>query len=143
MLDDVERRRFLVQPAREDPLPLAVGAFDVDLDEGACQRLVLPRRGGLAGAQPDDDVLDPHRLAGPQRDVADDPVALVQQAEDGDPLRHRRHPCLPAGGLRGVDGHRTPGRLALRILAALAAAERQQDRCHYDRAHAQSGVQGW
>jgi hypothetical protein len=59
VLDDVERRRLLVEPAREAAAEVAVSVADEDLDEGAGQLLSLPRRGRLAGAQPDDDVLDP------------------------------------------------------------------------------------
>ena len=66
VLDDVERRRFLVEPARKDPLELALRVAHVELDEGAGQLLHLPGRGRLAGAQPDDHVADAHRLAGPQ-----------------------------------------------------------------------------
>ena len=51
VLDDVERRRFLVEPAGEDPLPVPVGPLHIELDEGAGQLLRLPRRGRLAGAQ--------------------------------------------------------------------------------------------
>ena len=70
VLDDVERRAFLVQPARERPPPVLVDAAHVDLHERAGQLLLLPRRGLLAGAQPHDDVADPRRLAGLQRHVA-------------------------------------------------------------------------
>jgi hypothetical protein len=99
MLDDVERRRFLVQPAGEDALPALLGVAHVELDEGAGQRLDFPRRAGLAGAQPDDDVAHPHRLAGLQAEVARQAVALVEQAQHRDPLRHRRRPG-------GQGGHR-------------------------------------
>ena len=145
MLDDVERRRFLVQPAREHPLPAPVGALDVQLDESAGQRLTFPRGGGLAGAQAHDDILDPHRLAGPKRQVADDSVALVQQPEHGDSLRHRGDSGLLARGLGDVGGHRPPGRLALGVPVAIAAAgaERHNDRRGNAGPHAQSGVQGW
>jgi hypothetical protein len=96
VLDGVERWRFLVDPAREDAAPFLVGALDVDLNEGAGQFLRLPRRRRLAGAQPHRDVLPSRRLAGVERNVADDPVALVQDGEDGDALRHRRHAGLAA-----------------------------------------------
>jgi len=60
VLDDIQAGRFLVEPAGEDPLELALRVAHVDLDEGAGQLLDLPRRGRLAGAQPHDDVADPH-----------------------------------------------------------------------------------
>ena len=66
VLDHVERRRFLVQPAREHPPPALVAALDVDLDEAAGQPLILPRRGLFAGAQADDDIAPLGRLAGAQ-----------------------------------------------------------------------------
>jgi hypothetical protein len=50
MLDDVQRRRLAVQPAREDALELALRISDIDLDEGAGERLNFPGRGRLAGA---------------------------------------------------------------------------------------------
>ena len=101
VLDDVERRRFLVEPARKDPAELAVRAAHVELDEGAGKLLDLPGRGGLAGAQPHDHVADPDRLAGPQRQVAREAVALVEQAEHRDPLGHRRRAGRePGHGLR-------------------------------------------
>jgi hypothetical protein len=144
VLDDVERRRFLVQPAREHSAPAPVGALDIELDECAGQRLAFPRRGRLAGPQADDDVLDPHRLAGLQGDVADDAVALVQQPEHGDPLRHRRDPRLAPGRGRDAGRHRLAVRFLLGRLVAAAAggAERQQHQWSKGGAHAQSGIQG-
>jgi hypothetical protein len=67
MLDDVESRRLLVKPAREDP-PESRRAWitNVDLDEGAGQLLHLPGRGGLTGPQPNDHIARAHRLAGMQ-----------------------------------------------------------------------------
>ena len=52
--------------------------------------LDLPGGGGLAGAQPDDRVADPDRLARPQGQIPLLAVALVEEADDGDPLGHRR-----------------------------------------------------
>jgi hypothetical protein len=132
MLDDVERRRFLVQPAREDSVELALGIAHVDLDEGSGQLLRLPRRRRLAGAESNDHVPDPHRLARLQGQVAGDSVALVEQAEHRHALRHRRG----AGGfdgdvLRDVDRARLARRLAVarRSAAALAApGERREPR---------------
>jgi hypothetical protein len=144
VLDDVERRRFLVKPAREDPPPAAVGSLDVDLDKRSRQHFAFPRGGGFAGAQRDVDVLDPPRLARPQGNVADDSVALVEQPEHGDALLHRGHSDLPSGRQSGVGLRNPPGRLILRFLAAVAAAggERQHNGRSQSRSHAQSGVQG-
>jgi hypothetical protein len=140
VLDDVERRRFLVDPARENAAPPPVRLLDVELDEGARQFLFLPRRGRLAGAEANDHVLPADRLAGVQRDVLDDPVALVEDAEDRNALRHRRHSALARGGrgdgLRGRDGI-----LLFGALAARRQRKRDQHGCGKG-AHAYSGIQG-
>ena len=140
MLDDVERRTFPVNPAREYPVPVLVRALDVDLDEGAGQFFALPRRRRLAGAQADDDVLDPDRLAGLQRQVANDAVALVEQAQHGDPLGHRRDPRLIGGGAR--HGDRDGIAFARLLEAAVAAGQRrEQGQCNRAPGHVWSGVQ--
>jgi hypothetical protein len=124
VLDDVERRRFLVEPAGENPAPALVGPADVDLDERAGQFLFFPRRGRFTGAKPDDDVLPADRLARAQRDVLDDPVALVEDPEDRDALRHRRHSALPGRRRRRLRPRH--GRILLGILAASGQRERDQ-----------------
>jgi hypothetical protein len=90
VLDDVERGRFLVDPAGKNALPLLVGPLDIELDESPGQGLRFPWRRFLAGTQAHDRILDPHRLSRLQREVANDAVALVEKAEHRDPLRHRR-----------------------------------------------------
>jgi len=83
----------------------ALGVGDVELDEGAGQLLDLPRRGRLAGAQPHDRVADPKRLARLHRQVALDAVALVEEADHRDALRHRSRSRRLAGHRLGhVDG---------------------------------------
>ena len=93
VLDGVERRRFLVEPARKDALELPLRIAHVDLDEGAGQLLDLPGRGGLAGAQPNDHVAVAHRLAGPQREFPHLAVALVEEP-------HARRPARPSAWCR-------------------------------------------
>jgi hypothetical protein len=138
VLDDVQRRRFLVQPAREDPCPFAVGALDVDLDEGAGQLFRFPRRGRFARTKPHGDVLPTRRLARVERDVADDPVAFVEDGEDGDPLGHWRHACLARDCPRAL----SPRRLVL-LRSALARRERAcGQQCRGDETHVYSGIQG-
>jgi len=142
VLDDVERRRFLVQPAREDPQPAVVAPLDFELEEGAGQFLIFPRRRGLAGKQPHGRVLDPHRLARLQRQVADDPVALVEEADDRDALGHRGHALLGLG--RGLPAVRLAALLFV-TLAASAAGKRERKQGAQGRggAHrAYSGIQG-
>jgi hypothetical protein len=83
---------------------LAVRALPIDLHECPSQFLRLPWRGGFTGAQANGHVLDAHRLAGPQRQVADDAVALVQEAEHRDPLGHRRDSGLLRRCARHIHG---------------------------------------
>jgi hypothetical protein len=107
VFDDVERGRFLVEPAGEDALDLPLGVADVELEEGAGQRLHFPRRGRLAGAKADDHVAGPYRLPRLQREFAGNAVALVEQADDRHPIGHRRGSGRERGdGLRHVDGLR-------------------------------------
>ena len=124
MLDDVERRRFLVQPAGKDPLRAAVGALHIDLHERAGQFLFLPRRGRLARAQVNHHVLPPRRLAGPQGDIPDDAVALVEHPEHRDALGHRRDPGLILVGARGPAAR---GRRILVLSAAAASGEAERE----------------
>jgi hypothetical protein len=100
--------------------------LDVELDEGAGQLLLLPGRGLFARAEPHDHVLPAHRLAGLQGDVLDDAVALVEDAEDGNPLGHGCHPTLPCRRDRHALVHRRHGILLLRALAARGERKRDQ-----------------
>ncbi len=127
----------------------ALGIGDVELDEGAGQLLDLPGRGGLAGAQADDDVAIADRLARLQREVLLDAVALVEQADDGDALRHRRRARrLTRHRLRNVDRLRLGRGLAIVLPLGrafrVAGGERRQRRKNQGRGsavHASSGVQ--
>jgi hypothetical protein len=142
VLDDVEGRRFAVDPAGERSPPLVVAALDVELDERSGELLALPRRGGFAGAKTNDRVPHPDRLPRPHRQVADDPVALVEQADDRDPLGHWRDSGLGSGehslGARLL-------RLPLRRLIAPAARQNERERNHrrHRSHHVYSGIQGW
>jgi hypothetical protein len=141
VLDDIERRRFLVQPAGEDAAPALVGALDVDLDEGPGQLLFLPRRGRLARAQAHDHVLPAGRLTGVQRDVLNDAVALVEDAEHRHALSHRRDSALPRRGRRTLPpgGHR---RILLLSAAAAGDKRKRKQQRWCDTPHAYSGIQG-
>jgi hypothetical protein len=102
--------------------------------------LSFPGGRRLTGPQADDDVLEADRLARTQSQVADDTVALVEQAKDGNPLGHRRHAGLVCGRARHFDGDGIAlGRL---ILAAVATGKRG-NRCDVKEGllHARSGVQ--
>jgi len=115
--------------------------LDVELDEGARQLLLLPRRGLLARAQPHDDVLPTYGLAGPQRDVLDNAVPLIEDSENSDALRHRSDTALPAGRRRHVLVYRRHRILLLRALAARGERKRDQQGC-LELPHAYSGIQG-
>jgi hypothetical protein len=149
VLDDVEPRRFLVEPARKDP-PEGLGTriADVDLDEGTGQLLHLPGRRRLAGAQPHDDIAGADRLARVQGEFTHLAVALVEQPQHRDSLGHRRRPGRQLGdGLRDVDGLDFFRILVVLLLGALrrAGGEGESSRQSWNRAarrHAQSGTHG-
>ena len=144
MLDHVERRRFLVDPAGEDPPPAFVRLLHVELKESTGQSLIFPWSGGFAGAKANDGIADPHGLAGPHREVADDSVALVEEADDCDTVRHGGNAGLltrPGPGLL-----RTLGLLASLVRLAIASGreEKRESRARERKeAHVYSGVQGW
>ena len=126
MLDHVERRRFLVNPTGKDATPAVVRLPDIELQEGACQRLFFPRRARLAGTKPNDGIFDPDRLTRPQSQVADDAVALVEQADNGNPFGHRRGSRLSGAG----HGHVDRDRLAFFGLIRTVARGKQ---CHAEK----------
>jgi hypothetical protein len=138
MLDDVERRRFLVDPARKDALPAAAGLLHIQLDERAGQFLIFPRRAGFAGAQADDRVLDLDRLARLQGQIAYDAVALVEEAQNRHPLGHRRHSDDNAG-TRHIGANGCRARRFLGGIAITAARDKCDQQHGSHKAHAQSG----
>jgi hypothetical protein len=81
-------------------------------------------------------------LARVQSDVLDDPVALVEDAEDRDPLRHRRDPRLVDAGRRRSVGDHRPGGIFVAPLPAARGEQERDNRCSRE-AHAYSGIQGW
>lgn len=113
----------------------------VDLDEGPGQLLALPGSAGLAGTKANRDVLDAHCLARAEGQVANNAVALVEQAKHRDSLGHRRDPGLLGGSTRHVDRGWLVGDLVI-LLGALAAASGKQQgdrqKC-LPNAHAWSG----
>jgi hypothetical protein len=112
-LDDVERRTFLVQPARKGPLPGPVELLDVELDERTGIMVLLPWRGLFAGAQADNHIPDPRCLAGLERHLAGSAVPLVEQADHRDALRHRRGAERRIRTGRHIDRHHIGRRLVL------------------------------
>ncbi|KQM67540.1 hypothetical protein ASE75_00910 [Sphingomonas sp. Leaf17] len=114
MLDDVQAGALLVEPAGECAAPLAVRRLHVQLHERTGELLLFPGGGLFAGAQLDDDIAQPGRLAGLQRHVAGDTIALVQQADDSDTLRHRRRSGVDRRlrtGIHRLDRIRAGGRV--------------------------------
>jgi len=74
-------------------------------------------------------------------DVLDDAVTLVEDAEHGDALRHRRHAPLAVRGRGRLLGRGERRAVLLGALAARRQRERNQQRCG-NIAHAYSGIQG-
>ena len=101
---------------------MAIGSLYVDLDERARQPFLFPRGSRLAGLQPHGDVFHSHCLPRLQRQVAHDPIALVEQPQHGDALSHRRHARLVRQRTRHFQRHC----LIARLLGLLAASEQRQ-----------------
>ena len=135
MLDDAERGRLLVDPARENPAPALVACLNVKLQERSGQLLGLPGRRRLARAQTDDGVADPQRLARLHLEVRGNAVALVEETDHGFALSHRRGALGIHRQLRRSlrDPHRRGARLALRLRIGgrrvLVARGKQQQSC--------------
>jgi hypothetical protein len=76
-----------------------------------------------------------------ERDRLRDPVALVEDAEHRDALRHRGHGLRRRSGAVGLRGAGCGRVLLLACLAARSEREREQQRCR-PFAHVYSGIQG-
>jgi len=76
-----------------------------------------------------------------KRDILNDAVALVENAENRDPLRHRRHATFAIGGRGDLS---RGGQRRVPLLGALAArGERKRgDQRSSQGAHVYSGSQG-
>lgn len=97
MLDDVAFGPFLEEPARKDAVPLVVALFlHRQLDKSPDFGRRFPRRCRIARAQPDDGAADPRGVAGAHFQIADQPVALVEQRDYGNAFGHRRRACNAA-----------------------------------------------
>jgi hypothetical protein len=95
VLDNVERRRILVQPAGKHLVPcqcLIGGSpfLDKQLHECAHFGRPFPWQAALTSRQLDDDVADPARFAGLHHQILFKVVALVQQADGGHAVLDRR-----------------------------------------------------
>jgi hypothetical protein len=123
-------------------VPALVRPLDVELHECARQLLILPGGGRLARAQANDSVVYPDRLARFESQVANDAVALVEETQDRDALRHGGDARLLVRTVSPCHS-RTIG--LLRLIAAPAPREKQEQGCagNGEWFHAQSGFQGW
>jgi hypothetical protein len=122
VLDDVALGPFLEDPARKDAIPFIVALIlHRQLDEGAGFGRIFPRRGRLARAQPHDRAADARGVAGLHLELADQPVALVEEAEHRDAFGHRSRAGNAADFLRHGFGSRDLGRFAAPRLVALRA----------------------
>lgn len=95
MLNEIQRRRILEQPAREDLVPahLLVGTGPFlyeDLNEGPLFLRLFPRERTFASRNFDDHIADPARLARLHDKILRQVVTLVQQAQRNNAVLHRR-----------------------------------------------------
>jgi len=107
-------------------VPALVLAVHVHLHEGAGQPVLLPGGGALAGAQADGDLpVDAGGLAGLERDLALDAIALVEHAQHRDAFAHRRCCGIHGGVIRpdrdGIDARRVAGTRNHQLVAGIVA----------------------
>ena len=91
----------------------------------------------------DDGIVSPHRLPRLQPEIVDDPIALVEQADDRDPILHRGQPGLIA--FQHLAGVRLLQLLLVGALLLTARGQRDRERdwnAGFPE-HSYSGVQGW
>jgi hypothetical protein len=151
VLDHVAFGPLAENPARKDAIPFVVALIlHRQLDEGAGFGRVFPRRGLLAGAQADDRTAHARRIARLHLQLADQPVALVEQAEHRDAFGHRGRPLDPADFLRHAFGAHRLGLVDLYRRAAVAGGEprrreqrrkRDRKRAHHRAGHSAPGRQ--
>jgi hypothetical protein len=133
VLDHVAIGPLAKNPPRKDAIPFVVAlVLYGQLDEGTRFGRIFPRRGRLACAQPDDRAADPRRFAGLHLDIADQAVALVEQADDGDALGHRGCAFDAADFLRHAFGF---GDLRRLVVAAGFCGRRPVARAQRQRGH--------
>ncbi len=141
MLNQVERRRFLIKPARKDAVPPPVGLLHIDLDKCAGQFLLFPWSGRLTRPKAHDHVLPSNRLARVKRDILDDAVALVENAEHGGPLSHWSDAAF-AIGRRGNLAPASYGSILSRSALAARGERERGEQGYSDVLHVYSGIQG-
>ena len=95
MLNHVERGRVFVEPAGKHLAPdQRIALRDPFLDEHLHKRAGFgrgfPRQGALTAGELDDHIADPARFARLHQQVLGQIVALVEQADRGNPVFQRR-----------------------------------------------------
>lgn len=134
MLDDIAFGPFLEQPAGKDAYPLIVAlVLDGQLHKGPGFGRIFPWRGGLASPQPNNGAADPRRIAGRHFQIADQPIAFVEQRNDRDTVGHRRRAFDPADFSPDIGRFDDLGRGFARIVAiaggrAIASGDEQHRR---------------
>jgi hypothetical protein len=137
MLDQIERRRILEQPAGKHLVPGECVAgfgplFNKHLNKGPGFGRLLPRQRTLAGCQPDHQIAQLPGLARFHHQVLRQVIALVEHADGGDAVFDR---CAIVAFDRRACGNRGCGDrfgrgilLAGRLVSGSAAAQHQQCR---------------
>jgi hypothetical protein len=131
MFNHIEAGRFAKQPAGEHPAVPAGPTFaDIDLNESTDLLRQFPRRGALAGREADDHRADLAALAGLERNVLREIVALVEQAKRGHAVFHRGCTARLGIGSRRAGGGWSGGikrdALGLRLTGAVASGEQKR-----------------
>ena len=107
-------------------MPALVGALNVELYECARQLFIFPRRGRLAGPQSHDGVVHADRLPRLQSQIANDAVALVQEAQNSNSVAHWSDTgLLSRSCIRRTD----PRAIRLLRLVFAPAPREEQDCC--------------
>jgi hypothetical protein len=131
MLDDIAVGPFLEQPAGKDAIPFVVALFlNRQLDESPGFRRRFPWRRGFAGAQADDDAPHPRTVAGAHFEIADQPVALVEEGDHRLSFGHGGRPRYASRLLRhgiGAADLRLDLRHGTPAIGALVASGKQRD----------------
>jgi hypothetical protein len=105
VLDHVAVGPLAENPARKDAIPFVVALIlHRQLHERTRLGRILPRRGLLACAEPHDSAADARRFAGLHLEIADEPVTLVEQTDDGNAVGHRGRAFDAADFLRHAFG---------------------------------------
>ena len=130
MLDHVALGALAEQPTRKDAIPFVVAlVLHGQLDEGAGLGRIFPRRGLFARTQAHDRAADASGFAGLHLDLADEPVALVEQAQHRNALIHRCRAFDSADLVRDAFGlGELRGGFARPLAAGTAVARSQRSR---------------